>query len=159
MNIHKMSDRNVFVIDCCGSEELALQYGSLSPKPGDSGVDLFCPHDLVIPPNSLGTTIDFEIICCRQLANGDYGSYYLYPRSSISKTPLRLSNSVGIIDAGYRGHIMAKVDNLSNEAFSIKAGDRLFQICMPDLKGPIIVVGSVEKNTERGSGGFGSTGR
>ena len=34
-------------------------------------------------------------------------SYYLYPRSSISKTPLRMSNSTGIIDAGYRGEIIA----------------------------------------------------
>ncbi len=154
-----MSDRNVFVIDCCGSEELALQYGSLCPKPGDSGVDLFCPNEIVIRPHSIGNTIDFEIVCCRSLSNGDYGSYYLYPRSSISKTPLRLSNSVGIIDAGYRGHIMAKVDNVSDEPYIIKKGDRLFQICMPDLRAPIIVVGSVEKNTERGSGGFGSTGR
>ena len=154
-----MSNRDVFVIDCGGDEELASKYGSLCPKPGDSGVDLFCPDDIVIPGKSIGQTIDFKIVCCRQLANGDYGSYYLYPRSSISKTPLRLSNSVGIIDAGYRGHIMAKVDNLSDEAFAIKAGDRLFQICMPDLRGPVIVVGSVEKNTERGSGGFGSTGR
>ncbi len=154
-----MSDRDVFVIDCCGSEELALRYGSLCPKPGDAGVDLFCTDDIVIPGRSFGNTIDFKIVCCRSLVTGDYGAYYLYPRSSISKTSLRLSNSVGIIDAGYRGHIMAKVDNLSDEPYTVKAGDRLFQICMPDLRAPVIVVGSVEKNTERGSGGFGSTGR
>jgi len=154
-----MAQRDIFVIDCNGDMDLASKYGSLCPKPGDAGVDLFCPEDIVIPAHSFGNTIDFKIVCCRSLANGDYGSYYLYPRSSISKTPLRLSNSVGIIDAGYRGNIMAKVDNLADEAYTIKTGDRLFQICMPDLKGPVIVVGSVEKNTERGTGGFGSTGR
>ena len=40
-------------------------------------------------------------------------SYMLVPRSSISKTPLRMANSIGIIDAGYRGEIMAAVDNIS----------------------------------------------
>ena len=154
-----MSGRDIFVIDCGGNDDLAIKYGSLCPKPGDAGVDLFCTDDIVIPGRSIGITIDFKIVCCRSLADGNYGAYYLYPRSSISKTPLRLSNSVGIIDAGYRGHIMAKVDNLSDEPYIVKANDRLFQICMPDLRSPVVVVGSVEKNTERGSGGFGSTGR
>ena len=43
---------------------------------------------------------------------GQYHGYYLYPRSSIVKTGLRLANSVGIIDAGYRGEIIAVVDNI-----------------------------------------------
>ena len=47
--------------------------------------------------------------------NGKPTAYYLYPRSSMgSKTPLRLSNSVGIIDAGYRGNIIGVVDNISD---------------------------------------------
>ena len=55
--------------------------------------------------------------------------YYLYPRSSISKTPLRLCNSVGIIDAGYRGNIMAFVDNIDED---YDLGTRLFQLCDPN---------------------------
>lgn len=157
-----MADRDLFVIDCGSNNELSAKYNSLCPKPGDAGVDLFCVEDQIIPAKALGHTIDFKIVCCRLLnphSSNEFGAYYLYPRSSISKSPLRLANSVGIIDAGYRGNIMAKVDNLSDEPYTIKAGDRLFQICMPDLRSPIVVVSSVEKNTERGSGGFGSTGR
>ena len=77
-------------------------------------------------------------------------AYYLYPRSSISKTPLIMANSVGIIDKDYRGNIMAKVRNipLKNkdyekesyfESYHIEKGTRLFQICSPDLS-PLKVV-------------------
>jgi dUTP pyrophosphatase len=88
----------------------------------------------------------------------------LYPRSSISKTNLRLANSVGIIDAGYRGHIMAVFDiNNNNNIYVGKAYERYVQICAPGLI-PITVeiVNSIEElgeKTERGEGGFGSTGQ
>jgi hypothetical protein len=69
-------------------------------------------------------------------------SYMLVPRSSIVKTPLRLANSIGIIDSGYRGNIMACVDNIDTlvedeelEYYQIKQGDRLFQIVHPSLEG------------------------
>jgi dUTP pyrophosphatase len=98
--------------------------------------------------------------------------YYMYPRSSLSKTQLRLANSTGIIDAGYRGHLMGMFDvvnipdNLSpsREAdFFGQKYDRYLQICAPSLI-PIIVeiVDSRQDlggETERGLGGFGSTGR
>ena len=83
--------------------------------------------------------------------------YYLYPRSSISKTPLRLANSVGIIDASYRGTLKVVVDNNSDELVRIKKGDRLFQLCMPNLEPFDVVFGTVNRLTERGEGGFGST--
>jgi dUTPase len=98
--------------------------------------------------------------------------YYMYPRSSLSRTPLRLANSTGIIDAGYRGHLMGMFDvvnlpdNLSpsREAdFFGQKFDRYLQICAPGLV-PIIIeiVDSREElgeETARGGGGFGSTGR
>ena len=64
---------------------------------------------------------------------GEVHGYYLYPRSSISKGKLRLSNSVGIIDYGYRGDIMAAVDNIGDTDYHIEKGERLFQLCSPDL--------------------------
>ena len=97
----------------------------------------------------------------------------MYPRSSLSKTQLRLANSVGIIDSGYRGHLMGMFDVVnidSSELSHNKEGDyfgkeydRYLQICAPGLV-PIIVeiVNSKEdlgEETERGDGGFGSTGR
>jgi len=84
-------------------------------------------------------------------------SYYLYPRSSISKTPLRMSNSTGIIDAGYRGNIIAKLDNISNEEYKIEKGTRLFQICSPSLDEIELKVVDKLSITTRGTGGFGST--
>jgi dUTP pyrophosphatase len=90
--------------------------------------------------------------------------FYMYPRSSISKTKYRLANSVGIIDAGYRGHLIAKVDCIHNWYQSelesiVNVGDRLFQVCTPDLS-PFKSVTIVEvlNSTVRGTGGFGSTG-
>ena len=91
-------------------------------------------------------------------------AYYLYPRSSIIKTPLRLSNSVGIIDSGYRGEITAVVDKVDNQvdSFQIRAMDRYFQLCHPSLMPfKVIMVNTIEELglTARGDGGFGSTGR
>ena len=127
---------------------------------GDSGLDLFCPEEIVIEP---GTTrkIDLQIQCeaLSDLDGNKNVSYYLYPRSSIIKTPLRLANSVGIIDAGYRGNIIACVDNIKNIAFKIEKGTRLFQICGPTLEPITFRLVEELSNTQRGSGGFGSTGQ
>ena len=88
----------------------------------------------------------------------------LLPRSSISKTPFRLANSIGLIDAGYRGEVKAKVDNITNEHYEIKQGTRIFQLCqhscLPWEK--FNLVDSLDELPKaldnRGSGGFGSTG-
>jgi dUTP pyrophosphatase len=100
--------------------------------------------------------------------------YYLYPRSSISKTRMRLANSVGIIDSGYRGDIIAAVDTIGvfgssdiwhiwKETLSpIKKYDRYFQICSPNLSPFLVHIVETESElgepTVRGAGGFGSTG-
>jgi dUTPase len=100
--------------------------------------------------------------------------FYLYPRSSISKTRMRLANSVGIIDAGYRGDLIAAVDtigvfgstdiwNVWKETLSpIKKYDRYFQVCAPDLSPFLVHIVPNETDlgrpTARGTGGFGSTG-
>ena len=85
-----------------------------------------------------------------------------------------MANSTGIIDSGYRGYIIGALDNIgityinsdgasilgNHSAYTIKRGQRLFQICAPNLN-PIdnIVVTDHLEQTIRGSGGFGSTGR
>ena len=95
--------------------------------------------------------------------------FYLYPRSSISKTRMRLANSVGIIDAGYRGELISAVDTMgvygshiwSETLGPIKKYDRYFQICAPDLAPFMVQIVDREDAlgaTARGSGGFGSTG-
>ena len=127
-------------------------------NPGDSGLDLFCPETITINP---GETVKINLqIKCEALSDDRQRnvSYYLYPRSSIIKTPLRLSNSVGIIDAGYRGDIIACVDNIKNESYTITQGDRLFQICAGNLEPIEFQLVNDLSNTQRGTSGFGSTG-
>ncbi len=128
-------------------------YLSRANHADDAGLDLYVTEDIVVPRYGQAT-LDFKIRCMRLQARG---GYYLFPRSSIAKTPFRMSNSVGIIDAGYRGSIMAKIDNISANDVTIKRGERLFQICMPSLEPFAVRLGPVSTETERGTGGFGST--
>ena len=129
-------------------------------NPGDSGLDLFCPETITINPGET-VKINLQINCeaLHDTIENTNVSYYLYPRSSIIKTPLRLANSVGIIDAGYRGDIIACVDNIKSEPYTVNKGDRLFQICSGNLEPIQFQLVNELSNTQRGSGGFGSTGQ
>jgi dUTP pyrophosphatase len=131
----------------------------------DSGFDLFISESFNSNSFVSGSPIKIDHQVCCAVYKEDASErvptgYYMYPRSSISKTPFRLANSVGIIDSGYRGHLIAKVDNIYNSSYDVSIGDRLFQICTPDLTPfeSIEIVDSLDI-TERGDGGFGSTGK
>jgi len=131
----------------------------------DSGFDLFCQKDDTILYGQT-YTMDTGVVCA-VYKNNKPSAYYLYPRSSISKTPLRLANSVGIIDSGYRGNLIAKLDNTGyykfgnhGKDYEIKKLNKYVQICMPDLSPfNVSIVNSLDELgiTERGNGGFGST--
>jgi len=146
----------------------------------DSGFDLLTPynvysHDFGYTDNRL-SSVTFRVplgVKCAMSASASAErtavGYYLYPRSSIVKTPFRMANSVGIIDAGYRGEIMAVVDNIDAANNDISAClerymppmSRVFQICAPSLEPFFVRIVEHECElgvTERGSGGFGSTG-
>jgi len=148
----------------------------------DAGFDLYAPiqerkknndnenepenQQIFFSPSTLNK-LDFKIICSAQITNHSTNKtyntgYYMYPRSSISKTRLRLANSVGIIDAGYRGHIMAMLDVIGSTDYEGKAYERYIQICAPGLIPMTVeIVDNIEdlgEKTERGQGGFGSTG-
>lgn len=129
-------------------------------NPGDSGLDLFCPETITVNPGET-VKINLQINCeaLHDTIENTNVSYYLYPRSSIIKTPLRLANSVGIIDAGYRGDIIACVDNIKSESYTVNKGDRLFQICAGNLEPIEFQLVNDLSNTQRGAGGFGSTGK
>ena len=118
------------------------------------------------------TKVDFKVKCCAKMySNNDkyyYTPFYTYMRSSMSKTPLRLANNQGIIDAGYRGNLIGmfdciyKVNKHYSQSYHMDAYSRMLQICAPGLV-PIYVnvVDSLEQlgpSTSRGEGGFGSTG-
>lgn len=121
---------------------------------GDAGLDLYTIEGLRVEPGET-KFIEFGIAC--QPASGK--AYFLIPRSSISKTPLRMANSIGLIDGGYRGQIMAAVDNVKSEPFVVEAGTRLFQLIFPDCSPISYELVEELSETTRGSGGFGSTGK
>ena len=124
---------------------------------GDSGLDLFIPETVIVNPGET-IIIDLMIRCeAKTDDNSKNISYYTYPRSSISKTPLRLANSVGIIDAGYRGNLFGIFDNIKTYQYEIKAGTRLLQICSPNLDEIKLYLVDELSNTERGENGIGST--
>jgi dUTP pyrophosphatase len=157
----------------------------------DAGFDLFAPGNEGLEKEVYGDALrffgvgwsdaspvnklDLKVICSAKMYTDTGKSfntgYYMHPRSSLSKTQLRLANSTGIIDAGYRGHLMGMFDivniqpNSRNDECDFYGNkfDRYLQICAPGLV-PILVeivnnINELGGETERGSGGFGSTGR
>ena len=129
----------------------------------DAGFDILVPENTLCISGQVNK-IDFDIKCSAQIVTDNNKIYntgfYMYPRSSISKTNLRLANSVGIIDSGYRGNLIGAFDAI--EDCSIVKHNKLVQICAPSLM-PIVVqivenLKDLGEKTERGSGGFGSTG-
>ena len=120
-------------------------------KPGDAGMDLTITS--IISENSLDISYGFGIAV--EIPEGFVG--LVFPRSSIRKQDLILSNSVGVIDSGYRGEIQATFKKTGLDKYNI--GDRGAQIMI--LPYPDVQFEEVEElsNTERGEGGFGSTGK
>ena len=130
---------------------------------GDAGLDLFIPEDTLIKAHS-SVIINLQIACEGFKFKPIFStpnipvSFYVYPRSSITKTPLRMANCVGIIDSGYRGPIMCALDNISDTEYVVKRGSRLVQICGPTLEPVTFKLKAELSSTTRGDGGFGSTG-
>lgn len=81
------------------------------------------------------------------------------PRSSIHKTFMLLSNSPGTIDAGYRGEIMAVFYAIPFISKPYKVGERIFQLLIKPVPAVEYVEADKLSETERGTGGYGSTGR
>tara|TARA_B100001250_G_scaffold368574_1_gene351331 strand:- start:488 stop:925 length:438 start_codon:yes stop_codon:yes gene_type:complete len=137
------------------SEDIQSMYNNHSHfHQGDAGLDLFIIKDKIIEPGETGR-IHLGISC----ENLEQKPYLLMARSSISKTPLRLSNSVGLIDAGYRGEIMAAVDNIKDYSYTVERGQRLFQLVSINGEAIHFTLADTLSDTSRGDGGFGSTGK
>lgn len=121
---------------------------------GDAGLDLYVIKDQTFIPGET-KLIKLGISCEPE----DGKAYFLLPRSSISKTPLRLSNSIGLIDGGYRGEIMASCDNIKDIEYKVEKGQRLFQLVAADCSPISYKIQNNLSETSRGDGGFGSTGK
>ena len=140
----------------------------------DAGFDIFTPTgDVEISPGET-KLVDLQIQCAAYKIVCDENTcvkvptaFFMYPRSSIYKTYLRLANNTGIIDSGYRGNLMGAFDNISRIGPTFQTGKwcqneqeygRLLQICMPDLSPFSVEMVTDSDDTMRGTGGLGSTG-
>ena len=126
-------------------------------KDGDAGMDLVATSIISETPSQ----ITYGLGIALEIPEGFVG--LVFPRSSIRRTRLQLSNSVGVIDSGYRGELQATFSKITttieNQKNDYKVGDRVCQITI--IPYPPIEFNEVNElsNTERGEGGFGSTGK
>jgi dUTPase len=134
----------------------------------NAGFDLYSTASLTVDhtPSFIPFGISVRLIKVEPMPHGTSNDFlttdshfWLMPRSSIYKTGLLMANSVGVIDKSYRGELKAPVVSITGNS-SVDVGDRLFQIVAPDM-GWIRNVRLVESlpQTDRGAGGFGSTGK
>ena len=122
-------------------------------KVGDAGMDLTITRE--IENTSFSVSYGFGI--AMEIPKGYVG--LIFPRSSVRNQDLILSNCVGVIDSGYRGELQATFKKTNGlDSIKYKVGERGAQIII--LPYPTIYMTEVPElsNTERGSGGFGSTG-
>lgn len=135
-------------------------------KPGDAGMDIYA-HSVKSAENNRDPYIEYGTGIAVKIPDGYVG--LLFPRSSISKTPYILANSVGVVDSGYTGEIKlrfkvdstvmshSEVGNVNVEYYDI--GDKIGQLMV--IPFPQVELQEVDElpTTERGEGGFGSTGK
>lgn len=121
---------------------------------GDAGFDFESSEDVIIAPNEtklIGTGLFMKIPFGFELQ--------IRPRSGLSlKTKLRVANSPGTIDSTYTGEIKIIMDNIGKQNEFIKKGDRIAQGVLSTVKQAIFVEVEELEKTDRGVGGFGSTG-
>ena len=138
---------------------------SLASTGEDAGLDLFCPEEVVIKARSVSNLVDLKVRGVMVDSDNTPIHYLIYPRSSMGfRTPLRLSNQVGVIDCGYRDTLKIILDNNSDEDYVIKNGDRLVQVCSSPLSSfdwSIFDDGDIAKiyPSKRDTTGLGSSGR
>lgn len=121
---------------------------------GAAGIDFYLPQPVEFEPKfskkvPLGVAVEIP----------EGYVMLLVPRSSTWITPLRMPNSVGVIDSDYRGEVCALLQNTSNVMWEALAGERLVQGVIVPV--PEVQIQEVEElsETSRGVGGFGSTGK
>lgn len=177
MNI--TTNKNYILLIKIIDENMRSYYKDKIINDGNAGYDLFLSNDIIIKPNKtytqLGSGIKCEMIeeyfdITLEYVNGVLNmsnnkkitnnvSYLLMPRSSITKYNLIMANSIGLIDASYRGEILGRVYNLNEEDIEFKRGERLFQLVAPNLSSFNVKIVDELSETLRNEGGFGSTGK
>lgn len=122
--------------------------------PGDAGMDVCASEMVCIRPH------DWKLVHTGiKVAVPDSFEMQVRPRSGLAlKHGITVLNTPGTIDSGYRGEVGVILINHSNKDFTVKKGDRIAQLVIAPIISVRVIEGEVDKATERGEGGFGSTG-
>ena len=135
---------------------VVLDEGSFPPVRAhaqDAGMDIMSPKDVQIPP--LGSAV-IDTGVHMEIPDG-------YAGVLISKSGLNVKHSItstGLIDAGYKGSICVKLHNHGRNGYKVNRGDKISQLMIvPVMLCGIEIVDGFDVKTERGSSGFGSTGK
>ena len=134
---------------------IMLDSTALMPKRGhatDAGLDLLSPIDTVVPANG-SISIDTGV----HIESPPNTAGFLKSKSGLNvKYGI---TSEGVIDVGYTGSIAVKLYNHSGMDYVVRRGDKISQLVVVKIDTPELVLVDKLADTERGSGGFGSTGR
>ena len=153
MNLNEYTFRDGSVtgpsIDC------QLQPGARLPErahPSDAGADLFSLESYEIYPGEQ-KLVDTGVAV--KIPRGFAG--FIFNRSSQGKRGITIPHSVGVIDADYRGNLKVLLKNISEDPCLIQQGDRIAQLVVQRVELPTFR--DAWNDTQRGTGGFGSTGQ
>ncbi len=124
---------------------------------GSAGMDLTAVLDKPVTLKPLERALIPTGIAIN-LPSAEYGAF-VFARSGLAvKKGITLSNAVGVIDSDYTGEIKVGLVNLSNEEYTVTDGERIAQlVILPVCQAQLILTDKLDE-TERGDGGFGSTG-
>ena len=137
--------------------KIKLLEGATMPsyaKEGDAGVDLYPKNDIKIAPYARGVIVRTGVMM--EIPKGY--ELQVRPKSgNSSRTPIRVV--LGTVDAGYRGEIGIIIDNLSNKVIKVNKDKALAQGVFSKIPKAVFEVVEELSKSDRGTGGFGSTGR
>lgn len=120
--------------------------------PGDAGLDLYAAHGALVT----GETVLIPTGVAVAVPDGHVG--LVCPRSGLSKHGVTVANAPGVVDSGYRGELMVRLTTTS-DAYVVHREDRIAQLLIVPIARPEVTVVAHLDDTERGTNGFGSTGR
>ena len=122
--------------------------------PSDAGMDLRSVDDLTLAPGQRALVHTGLVLLLPPLYEAQ-----VRPRSGLAlKNGVTVLNTPGTIDSGYRGEVGVILINLGQAAFDVRKGDKIAQMVIAPVTQPNIEETDVVDETDRGSGGFGSTG-
>lgn len=151
-----MSDIPLFMKPIIRIKTITDRYRPVRSNPNDAGADLVA-RDTVWLQKGKRTLVPTGVYV--EIPVGYVG--ILAPRSSLSKFNIIMTNSIGVIDSDYRGEIMASLMYIGENEYghTIQADERIVQLIIMPIVLPSFNVVSELSETNRGSGGFGSTGK